>query len=406
LLTARKRVGPLPAHRLASRNASPLSSDHRSSSSCSSLDSSPVYSSGLDASDQAHSGSSTRVVSPRLCYPPRRAPRRSEAFRRWCAAPLSTLYPPTTSESSSERPMHSSPHSAGPSRKRCRSPVDSVSLSMPVTGSLAPTRANHLPPRKRFRDSYSSETSLEEDAEVGLTRIRVDMELGIGDGDEVGDHVGIDHRDARVDTAEYEADVSAGDMAEVGIDTITAPLVEEEIVEPAREDSPDSPDTRDGIFRSVKDMPVDLGDVVRDFYHHMSEVRVDRIVEIETAQRRLEADQLIASGDRARMAEMIYSLRMLFWILRGIITMTNTRSGMTHAAIEEMIEQRVNAALESHQVNQNLELGNGNGNGKNNRNENGNDNGDGNGNGNGNNNGNRNGNDNGDGNGNGNGNNR
>ncbi|GKB84066.1 hypothetical protein Tco_0956338 [Tanacetum coccineum] len=89
----------------------------------SSSDSSPVHSSGLDASDQAHSGSSTRDVSPRLCYPPRRAPRRSEAFRHWCAAPLSTLYPLTTSESSSgdssERPLHSSSHSACPSRKRC-----------------------------------------------------------------------------------------------------------------------------------------------------------------------------------------------------------------------------------------------------------------------------------------------
>ncbi|GJW26955.1 hypothetical protein Tco_0040766 [Tanacetum coccineum] len=82
--------------------------------------------------------------------------------------------------------------------------------------------------------------------------------------------------------------------------------------------------------------------------------------------------------------------------------MTNTRSGMTHAAIEEMINQRVNAALEAHQVNQNLALGNNNGNG--NGNNNGNGNGNNNGNGNGNNNGNGNGNDNGDGNENGNGN--
>ncbi|GKF36914.1 hypothetical protein Tco_0113672, partial [Tanacetum coccineum] len=156
-----------------------------------------------------------------------------------------------------------------------------------------------------MEDSYSSEASLEEDAEVGLTRIGVDMELGIGDRDEVGDHVEIDHRDARDDIEEYEANASAGDTAEVGIDPMTAPLVEE-IVEPVKEDSPDSSGTKDGIVRSVKDMPVDLGDVVRDFYHHMSKVRVDRIVGIETAQRRLEADQLIASGDRARMAEMIF----------------------------------------------------------------------------------------------------
>ncbi|GKF85397.1 hypothetical protein Tco_0253224, partial [Tanacetum coccineum] len=195
-----------PARRLASRHASPRSLDHHSYSSSLSSDSSPVHSLGLDASDQAHSGSSTRDVPPRLCYPPRRAPRCSEAFRHWCVAPLSTWYPPTTSKSSSrdssERPMHLSSHSAGPSRK---SPVDSVPLSMPITGSLAPTRVDLLPPRKRFKNSYSLEASLEEDAEVGLTGTRVDIELGISDGDEVGDHVKIDHRDARDDTEEYEA---------------------------------------------------------------------------------------------------------------------------------------------------------------------------------------------------------
>ncbi|GKA10274.1 hypothetical protein Tco_0689707, partial [Tanacetum coccineum] len=74
-VTAPPRIlGPLPACRLASRHASPHSSDHHSSSSSSSSDSSPVHSLGFDASEQAHSGSSTRDVQPRLCYPPRRAP--------------------------------------------------------------------------------------------------------------------------------------------------------------------------------------------------------------------------------------------------------------------------------------------------------------------------------------------
>ncbi|GKA32889.1 MAK10-like protein [Tanacetum coccineum] len=61
-----KRVGPLPARRLASRHASPRSSNHHLSSSSSSLDSSLVHSSSLDASDHAHSGFSTRDVPPRL----------------------------------------------------------------------------------------------------------------------------------------------------------------------------------------------------------------------------------------------------------------------------------------------------------------------------------------------------
>ncbi|GJY94501.1 hypothetical protein Tco_0510862 [Tanacetum coccineum] len=255
---------------------SPCSSDHRPSSSSSSLDSSPVHSSGLDAPDLAHSGSSTRVALPRLGYPPRRAPRRSEAFRHWCVAPLSTLYPPTTSESSSgdssERPLHSSSHAAGQSRKKCRSPVDSVPSSTLVIGSLAPTRADLLPPRKRFKDSYSSEARLEEDTKVDPIETEVDMELGI--------------------------------------DPMLAPIVEEEIVEPAGEDSFDSSGITDGIVRSFEDMSIDLDDAVHDFYHHMSEVRIDRIVGIGTVQRRLEANQLIARGERTGMIERIESLRL------------------------------------------------------------------------------------------------
>ncbi|GJQ97299.1 hypothetical protein Tco_0008438 [Tanacetum coccineum] len=278
----RERAGPLPARRLAWRRASPRSSNHHSSSSSSSLDSLLVHSSGLDAPDQVHSGSSTRDVSPRLGYPPRRSPRRSKAFRRWCAAPLSTL-----------------------------SPVDSVPSSTPVIGSLAPTHTDLLPPRKRFRDSYSSKASIEEDTEIDPIEIEVDMKLGIGDGDDVRDHVKIDPRDVRDDIEEYEADTnhvkidprdvrddieeyeadtSAGDMVEVGIDPMSAPIVKEEIVEPAGEDSSDSSGTRDGIVRSFEDMPIYLDDVVCDFYHYMSEVRIDRIVGIKTVQRRLEAD--------------------------------------------------------------------------------------------------------------------
>ncbi|GJR54932.1 hypothetical protein Tco_1405453 [Tanacetum coccineum] len=173
LLTC-KEHGPLPAHRLASRHVSPRSPDHHPSSSSSSSDSSPVHSLGLDAPDQAHSGSLTRDVPPRLCYPPRREPRLSKAFHHWCAAPLSTL-----------------------------SPVDSVPSSTPVMGSLTHTRADLLPPRKRFRDSYSSEAIIEEDTEIDPIETKVDMELSISDGDDVRDYVEIGPRDVRDDTEEY-----------------------------------------------------------------------------------------------------------------------------------------------------------------------------------------------------------
>ncbi|GKA07856.1 putative reverse transcriptase domain-containing protein [Tanacetum coccineum] len=194
------------------------------------------------------------------------SPDEIEAFCHWCAAPLSTLYPPTTLESSSgdssERPLHSSLCSARPSRKRCRSPVDSVPSSTPVMGSLAPTRTDLLPPRKRFRYSYSSKASIEEDTEIDPIETEVDMELGIGDGDDVRDHVEIDPRDVRDDIEGYEADTSAGDTVEVGINSMSAPIIKEEIVEPAGEDSFDSSGTRDGIVRSFEDMPIDLDDVM------------------------------------------------------------------------------------------------------------------------------------------------
>nr|GEX88118.1 hypothetical protein [Tanacetum cinerariifolium] len=253
LLTARKRVGPFPARRLARRCVLPRSSDHHSSSSSPSSGSAPVHSSG-------------------------------EAFRRWCAAPLSTFYPPTTSESSSgdslERPRHSSLLSAGPSRKRCRSPTDSVPSSTLVTGSLASTRANLLPPRKRFKDSYSPKTSTEEDTEIDTTETADGRELAIIDGVNVIDQVEVDPRD---DREEFEA--SAGDTIVLRIDPRSVPRVDEDIVEPVGGGSSSSSGTRDGTIRSVEDMPVDLDDSIRDFYHHMSEVRVDRIVGIETTQR-------------------------------------------------------------------------------------------------------------------------
>nr|GEX55104.1 ribonuclease H-like domain-containing protein [Tanacetum cinerariifolium] len=184
---------------------------------------------------QAHSGPLTRVVSSRLGYPLVRAPRHSEAFRRWCAALLSTFYPPTISESSS-----------GDSSER----------------PLPPTRVDLLPPRKRFRDLYSSKTSMEEDTEIDTTETEDGRELDIVDRNDARDRIEIDPRDVRDDTEEYEADTSAGDTVEVGIDPMSAPVADEESKDTAREDSSDSFGTRDGIVRSFVDMPIDLDDDV------------------------------------------------------------------------------------------------------------------------------------------------
>ncbi|GKD04674.1 reverse transcriptase domain-containing protein, partial [Tanacetum coccineum] len=137
-------------------------------------------------------------------------------FRRWRYAPLSTPYPPTTSESSLgssfKRSLDSSTPSSGPSRKRCRSPAASVPSPTHDSRSIAPTLANLLPPRKRFIDSYSLEDSREEHMEVDTIDTEAVADVGLSDGviayteDSVGMRVEIAASDVREDDEEFEAE--------------------------------------------------------------------------------------------------------------------------------------------------------------------------------------------------------
>ncbi|GKC02826.1 hypothetical protein Tco_0994436, partial [Tanacetum coccineum] len=224
LLTARKRVRPIPDRRLTWRRVSHHSSDRHSSpySYSSSLPSDHSLS-GHTPPDTTDADSSTpqRFVHRSLA----RTLRRSEAFRRWRSAPLSTPYPLTTSESSlgssSERSLDSSSHSSRPSRKRCRSPVALVSSPTHVSRSIALTPADLLPPCKRFRDSYSPEDSGEEHMEVDTADAEAVADVGISEGvvahpeDGVGMGFEIAASDVREDDEEFEAEASAADTREI-----------------------------------------------------------------------------------------------------------------------------------------------------------------------------------------------
>ncbi|GJU91551.1 hypothetical protein Tco_1303974 [Tanacetum coccineum] len=234
LLTARKRVGPFPARRLAWRRVSHRSSDRHSSpdftsdssSSGSSLDSSSytfssspsdslsdtslVHSLRFDASGQTHSGPSARVASSRLVYPPVITPR---------------------------------------------------------------------------------------------------YNLGIGDGvgahteDGIGMGVEIAASDIREDEEEFEAEASAGGTMEIVVD----PLVTGGISESTRGDVPD------------------LEGTLYDIVHYMSEVPLDRITEFETAQRQLEAGQLMASGERAGLTDRIRRLGLENLKVRALLCIERDR---------------------------------------------------------------------------------
>nr|GEV74101.1 hypothetical protein [Tanacetum cinerariifolium] len=405
------RVGPFPARKLTWRRISHRSSDCHSlpdftsdlSSSSSSLDSSLdissslsldslsdsslVYSLGCNASGQSHSGLSTRVVSPRLVYPSVKTLRCSEAFMHLMSAPLSTLYPLMTLESSPnsslERSLDSSSTFAGPSRKRCKSPTTLVPLSTFVSRSIAHALAD-LSPHKRFKDSYPSEASGEEHMDIGTTDAETIADLGISDivgaptEDGIGMGVKVTTSDIKEYEEEFEAEASAGGTMEIAVD----PLV------------------TGGISESIGGDAHDLEGTLYDIAHYISEVPLDRIIDFKTTRRQLEAGQLMASEDRVDLTDKIRILgrenlkvRAFLCIQRDRVDNLCHQMALSQAEfcqirrdhddtrrrlrrLESLVERRLgfHQALETREANKNIRLGNGsdeggNGNDNGNRNE-------------------------------------
>ncbi|GJX51712.1 hypothetical protein Tco_0278557, partial [Tanacetum coccineum] len=155
-----------------------------------------------------------------------RTPRCSEAYLRWRSAPLSTMYPPTTSESSPGDSSFES--SAGPSRKRCRSPAATVTSSIHATRALVLSYADLLPPRKRFRDSILPEDSVEEDIDMDVledfeadaTAVEVAVDRDVMTGFDAGIDMEVDVGVDVEDEIEDEAESSDRGTMEVGVDVV------------------------------------------------------------------------------------------------------------------------------------------------------------------------------------------
>ncbi|GJV37512.1 reverse transcriptase domain-containing protein [Tanacetum coccineum] len=298
------------------------------------------------------------------------------------------MYPPTTSESSAGD--YSSELSVGPSRKRCRSPAATVTSPVHATRDLVLSRADLLPPRKRFRDSISPEDSVEKDID---TDVLEDIEADVTAVEVVVDR-------------DVEARVDAGIDMEVNVGDDVEDEVEDKVKSSER-----------GIMEVGVDVVagIDIPDamLMPDVVEHLEQ----RIEDIETGQRELESRSLIAGRKRASLLEQVASLKRSNARLRGTmmmeraradmfqrrmrfmkselrqirslivepINMTITRSGMTPEAIEELINRRVEEALvaynearaanalEAENQSQNGSDGdNGNGNGRNGNSGNGN----------------------------------
>nr|GEV36438.1 putative reverse transcriptase domain-containing protein [Tanacetum cinerariifolium] len=158
-----------------------------SSSSHSSLDHSSFGHSSSGHSLSEHTPSDTAIsdssTPPRFVHPSlARTPRCSEAYLCWRSAPLSTMYPPTASNSLAGD--SSSESSARPSRKRCRSPAVTVISSIHATRSLVPSHADLLPPRIGMEVDVGIDVEDEVEDKVessnrGTIEVGVDMDVGI-----------------------------------------------------------------------------------------------------------------------------------------------------------------------------------------------------------------------------------
>ncbi|GJV84561.1 hypothetical protein Tco_1524459 [Tanacetum coccineum] len=366
------------------------------SSSHSSSDHSSSGHSILGHSVSGHTSPDTTIADSfalsRFVYPPlTRTPRYSEAYRRWRSALLSTMYPPTTSESSAGDSFSES--SLGPSRKRCRSPGATVTSSIHALRALVPSHSDLLPPLKSFRDFISPEDSVEEDIdtdvlvdiEIDVTAVGVAADIDVEAGVDAGISMEVDVEVYVEDEDEVEGEIESSDRGtmEVGVDVVVGI------------------DIPDGMLMpDIVEHLEQVEEVVQDIYGHAMEIPLQRVEDIETGQRELEARSLIAGGERASLLDQVTSLERSNVILRGTLMMksaradrfqrrmgfmeselrlvvelvvssnisvnqvphyglsikTITRSGMTPEAIEELINQRVAEALATYEENRAAKL--------------------------------------------------
>ncbi|GKF11550.1 hypothetical protein Tco_0049476, partial [Tanacetum coccineum] len=220
MMTARKRVGPLPTYRLAVRHFA----DHSSSDSSS------------EASSDFHLDAS------------------SDSSSRYSLADHSSPDLPSTS--------------AGPSRKRRRSPMTYVPALSPVSEALSPVRADLIPSPKRVKDSgYLADVEVDP-REISL---RDDAIVRVSDEPHLEQDI-----DPEIQAEIDECFAYAYALRDRGIEArVVVKAVdreEKDIPEPAQEGA-------------VEVTYETLGDLVQRFHDHTEAILVHRIHVIEGVQR-------------------------------------------------------------------------------------------------------------------------
>ncbi|GJZ20486.1 hypothetical protein Tco_0557076 [Tanacetum coccineum] len=362
MLTASKRIEPLPTHRLTLKYSTDYSSSDQFTLDDLSRDSlsDSLSETSLDSYSDSSSDSSSRHSSSGYVI----------------------------SETPYDSPTATSKR---PSRKICRSPTSSTPVSSPVHGALSHVRVDLSPPPKRIRDSdlvkdleVSSEDGYEPyvPREVGLgvdvednyepytePDVDSDVQAYIDECIAYADAIrarGMDDRAMVKTTAIEEVDSNARGIIKVEVDPRVRPVIDYNVCESVREDVPDHV-TTDGVVEVIK-----------------SEQRLQghRIVGVDLEVTTM-TERISAMGRTTRGLEAC-------WISRVRETIpTTTRTRMTQDAINELIAMRVDEALKAYDTGRNpvtkaeieneqqddhvegdVNNGNGNGNGNGNHNVN------------------------------------
>ncbi|GKE32022.1 hypothetical protein Tco_1451344 [Tanacetum coccineum] len=155
-------------------------------------------------------------------------------------------------------------------------PAATVTSSIHTTRALVPSRADLLPPRKRFRDSISLEDSVEEDIdtdvlediEADATTVEVAEDRDVMTGVDTGIDMEVDVEVYVEDEVEDEVESSDKGTMEVGVDVV------------AGIDIPDAMLMLDAVERLEH---VEEG--LQDIYDHVIKIPLQRIKDIETGLR-------------------------------------------------------------------------------------------------------------------------
>nr|GEW88170.1 hypothetical protein [Tanacetum cinerariifolium] len=336
MMTARKRVGPLHVQQLTVRHSVDHSSSDYFSPDDSARDSSSYLSS--EASSDFHSDAS------------------SDSFSRH-----------SLSDHSSSDLLSTS---AGPSRKRRRSPMTSVPTLPPVSGALSLVRADLIPSPKRVRDSVyladvevdPRETSLRDDVMVrGSDEPHLEQDIDPKIQAEIDECIayaialrdrGIDARVVVEAVDREESETGMRGPVKVRVERVTVPMMLKDTHKPAKEE------------RAVECTYETLGSLVQRFHDHTEAISVHRIQAIEGVQREQGRRIVGVESSVIALIERITELERDKRRLRRIASVE--RRCLTHdpehyEEVEELVARQVAEEIEAHEAARNLETLNENG---------------------------------------------